>query len=290
MPFMERSANIAGPYLEHRQLIHKADHEPNQGGLVQTEKGDWYFLTHHGVSQWDGRELSLLPVTWDKDWPVWGTSGKDGIGSMVWTAKKPGTDLTAEPIQASDDFGGKTLAPQWEWYYQPNNDKWSLTERPGYLRLYSSKALEPRVVTKIPNIITQRTLRLQHSIASVKFDMAHMTDGQIAAFCLLGKSPVTIGVIQSGNTRRLYFNAAGKTTDGQEIEIANVWFRATWDANGLAHFLYSTDGVNYDNFGEPFTITNFDNNLGARLAIYTVDENAGTGFLDVDWFHYNVEN
>jgi hypothetical protein len=51
---MQRAKNIAGPYTERRQLNYaqRECHEPNQGGLVQVEKGDWYFFTHHGHGDW----------------------------------------------------------------------------------------------------------------------------------------------------------------------------------------------------------------------------------------------
>lgn len=63
---MERSKNIYGPYTEVKQLSHPQTefNEPNQGGIVQTQKGDWYFLTHHGTGDWSGRNMSLLPVNW----------------------------------------------------------------------------------------------------------------------------------------------------------------------------------------------------------------------------------
>lgn len=288
IPFMERSTNITGPYTEKQQLMHKADHEPNQGGLVQSEKGDWYFVTHHGQARWDGREASLLPVTWVKDWPIIGTVGKDGIGEMVWTGRKPANDPYAVPIQTSDDFSGKTLSPQWEWYFQSNAEKWSLAERPGYLRMYSNKPLQPGLVTKTPNVLTQRPLRQEQNIATVKFDIAHMTDGQIAAMSLFGKTTGTLGIVQSGSSRHFYFNAAGKTKQGQDIDVANVWLRAIWDANGLTKFFYSTDGVNYDPIGDPYNITNFNNNLAAKIGIYTANDTEDGGFIDVDWFHYGV--
>lgn len=288
VPFVERSANIAGPYTEHKQMLHKADHEPNQGGLVQTEKGDWYFVSHHGLARWNGREASLLPVTWVNDWPVCGTVGKDAVGEMLWSGRKPASDPYAVPIQTSDDLSSKTLSPQWEWYFQPNNDKWSLAERPGYLRMYSGKPLQPGSVTKIPNVLTQRLLRQEQNIATVKFDIAHMTDGQIAAMSLFGKTTGTLGIEQSGTSRRIYFNAGGKNIQGQEVDIANVWLRAIWDANGLAKFYYSTDGVNYDPIGTPYQITNYSNDVAARIGIYTANDIDDKGFIDVDWFHYGV--
>jgi beta-xylosidase len=59
---MERSGSIFGPYTERKQLSYgdREFNEPNQGGLVQTEKGDWYFFTHHGTGAWEGRCDSLV--------------------------------------------------------------------------------------------------------------------------------------------------------------------------------------------------------------------------------------
>jgi beta-xylosidase len=290
MPFVARANAITGPYLENHQLMHKAVGEPNQGAMVQNEKGEWYFLIQNGTPKWDGHEVSLLPVNWLNDWPTLGTTGKDGIGTIVWAGRKPANDANAVSIQTSDDFSGKTMSPQWGWFFQPNGDKWSLTERPGYLRLYSSKPLEPGVISKTPNILMQRTLRLEQSIATVKFDIAHMTDGQIAGLSLFGKTITTLGIVQSGSSRRIYFGADGKTKEGQEIDIANVWLRSIWDANGLAQFFYSTDGMNYDPFGDPFSITNSDNDSGPKIGFYTADDSGGTGFIDVDWFHYGTGN
>ncbi|WP_162847184.1 glycoside hydrolase family 43 protein [Mucilaginibacter gracilis] len=286
--FAERSANVTGPYTEHHQLMHKADHEPNQASMVQNEKGDWYLIAQHSQARWDGRELSLLPVTWVNDWPVAGTLAGDGIGEMAWTARKPATDPNATPIQTSDDFSSKTLSPQWEWCFQPNAEKWSVTERAGYLRLYASKVPQPEVIEKIPNVITQRPWRLEQSIATVKFDIAHMTDGQIAAMCLFGKTTGIFGVKQNDNLRHIYFSAGGITKQGLQIEIANVWLRAIWDANGLAKFYYSTDGVNYDAFGDAYSITNVDNDGAAKIGIYTASDNESGGFIDIDWFHYGL--
>jgi beta-xylosidase len=289
VPFIARALKIEGPYTERHQLMHKADHEPNQGGFIQTDKNGWYFVTHHGQARWDGREASLLPVTWVNDWPVIGTVGKDGIGEMVWTGKKPaGYDPNAAPIQTSDDFSGTELMPQWEWYFKANDDKWSLKERPGYLRLYSGKPLQSGVVTKTPNVLTQRPLRQEQNSATVKFDIAHMTDGQIVALSIFGKTTGTAGIVQAGIARHFYFSAAGKTIQGEVIDVNNVWLRAIWDANGMVKFYNSTDGVNYDPLGEPYAITNFGNILGAKIGIYTANDNIDNGFIDVDWFHYGV--
>lgn len=93
---MQRYKSIFGPYAEVKQLAYpgRDANEPNQGGLVQTEKGEWYFFTHHGTGAWEGRCASLLPVTWIDGWPIIGEIGPDGLGRMVWSGKKPDSAIS----------------------------------------------------------------------------------------------------------------------------------------------------------------------------------------------------
>ena len=88
---MERAKSLDGPW-EIRQLSHgnaHVDREPNQGGLIDLPDGRWYFFTHQGYGEWEGRAACLLPVTWIDGWPIIGKVGPDGIGNMVWHARKP---------------------------------------------------------------------------------------------------------------------------------------------------------------------------------------------------------
>lgn len=67
VPVMRRSKSIYGPY-EELLLMHSqgklVDKEPNQGAIVDTEDGKWFFVTHHGTGDFDGRVLSVVPVCW----------------------------------------------------------------------------------------------------------------------------------------------------------------------------------------------------------------------------------
>ncbi len=126
---------------------------------MQTEKGEWYFYTHHGTGAWEGRANSLLPVTWIDGWPIIGRVGADSIGSMAWSGKKPVQGTPIATPQTDDDFNETSLPPQWEWNYQPRAEKWSLKERPGWLRLHAFKPLQPDNLLKAGNTLTQRCLR-----------------------------------------------------------------------------------------------------------------------------------
>ena len=135
-------------------------------------KGDWYFLTHHGHGDWEGRPASLLPVHWVEGWPIIGKVGDDGIGTMVWGGEKPVQGMPVVVPQSSDDFNGPKLGLQWEWNYQPRKDKWSLTEHPGFLRLHAWKPLRPDQLKTAGNTLTQRSMRTPNNVATLAMDIS----------------------------------------------------------------------------------------------------------------------
>ncbi len=184
---MERAKSLYGPW-EIRQLNHvnaATDKEPNQGGLMQLPNGDCWFFTHYGTGDWEGRAASLLPVTWVDGWPIVGSVGADGIGNMIWSAKKPivakGTPLR---MQTDDEFISTRLLSQWEWNCRPRSNKWSLIDRRGFLRLHAFRPIDPqnqkKILLRAGNTITQRSMRTKSNIATVKIDLSGMADGQHA--------------------------------------------------------------------------------------------------------------
>ena len=286
---MERATNIFGPYEETKQLNHadRKAKEPNQGGLVQTEKGGWYWFTHHGSGSWEGRCASLLPVTWIDGWPIIGQVGADGIGSMVWSGKMPvaGTPMFVSPTD--DEFNETSLPPQWEWNYQPRADKWSLTERPGWLRLRAFKPLSPDNLLKAGNTLTQRSLRTSTNEVIIKLDLAGMADGQKAGLCHFSSPHYsTLGVSQTGATRTLEFSTGGKVTAGPMLTGGSLWLKSTWGLDGQSHYAYSLDGKTYTGFGNAYQLQ-WGSYRGDRIGIYSYNNQADAGYIDVDSFHYD---
>jgi beta-xylosidase len=286
---MERSTNIFGPYTEVKQLNHadRAAKEPNQGGLVQAENGGWFWFTHHGSGDWAGRCASLLPVTWIDGWPIIGQAGADGIGSMVWSGKKPVEGTTIVTPQTDDEFNETNLPPQWEWNYQPRADQWSLTERPGWLRLRAFKPLSPDDLLKAGNTLTQRSLRTSTNEVIIKLDLAGMADGQKAGLCHFSSPHYSaLGVNQTGATRTLEFSIEGKVTAGPVLTGGNVWLKSTWGLDGQSHYAYSLDGKTYAGFGDSYQLR-WASYRGDRIGIYSYNNQADAGCVDVDSFHYD---
>ncbi len=284
---MQRASNINGPYSDPRQLNHaeKQFKEPNQGGLVQTEKGDWYWFTHHGTGDWAGRIASLLPVTWVDGWPILGTVGPDGIGTMAWSGRKPVDGTPIATPQTNDEFVSTTLAPQWEWNYQPRAEKWSLTERPGWLRLHAFAPLQKDALLKAGNTLTQRCLQTTANEVVVKFDLSGMADGQKAGLCHYARTYSFLGAAQDGATRHIEFNDNGHITRGPEVTGKLLWVKSTWGADGKSQYAYSEDGETFTPCGDNYQLT-WGNYRGDRLGIFSFNNKGESGYVDVDFFHH----
>lgn len=288
---MQRAKNITGPYTETRQLSHAQmeAHEPNQGGLVQTEQGNWYFFTHHGAGDWEGRCASLLPVTWVNGWPIIGKVGKDGIGSMVWSGRMPVANTPIVVPQTDDNFNGPKLGVQWEWNYQPRADKWSLTERPGFLRLHAFKPLQRDNLKKAGDTLTQRSFRTSTNIVTLALDLSGMTNGQIAGLCHYSKDYSTIAAHCQDGIITLESARNQTITNGPVLRTHKLWLRSTWGLDGESHYAYSTNGTDFIAFGEPYQL-GWGDYRGDRIGIFTYNNDADTGYVDCDSFTYDYDS
>ncbi|WP_217902296.1 family 43 glycosylhydrolase [Siphonobacter sp. BAB-5385] len=285
----KRSRNINGPYTEEKQLALTSQEamEPNQGGIVLGKDGKWYFLTHHGSGDWSGRIVSLLPVTWIKDWPIIGKVIGDSIGTMAWEGKMPSATSGGYTLARSDEFSTSVLGPQWEWNYQPREEKYSLRERKGWLRLKAYKPLKNNELLTAGNTLTQRCFRTSSNEVIVKMDVSRMAPGQRSGLCHLSEKYATIGVTQEGTNRRIEYQKNGKTLKGETITGSLIWLRSVWGLDGQSTFSYSLDGKQYTPFGESHTLV-WSYYRGDRIGIYSFNNEGEEGSVDIDYLHHTI--
>jgi beta-xylosidase len=288
VPMMERARSLNGSWVT-QQLMHvhgALDNEPNQGGFVETPAGKWYFLTHQGRGDWEGRAAVLLPVHWRNGWPIPGRVGRDGIGNMVWAAAKPVIGYPRLTPALSDDFSAPTLQPAWEWQYQPRARGWSLTARPGFLRLYAFASVRAPDLRSTPDILTQRSIRTSHSRFTVQLDLKGMADGEQAGLIHFAATYAALTVTQAGTSRRIGMDRNGVYMPGPVVRGDTIWLRSDWDFNGTAHFSYSSGGHTYKAFGDAYALT-WGDYRGDRIGIVTENRH-DRGYVDVDRVMYEV--
>lgn len=231
--------------------------------------------------------MCLLPITWTDGWPVIGAPGEDGIGNMVWTARKPIAGAPVTAPQTNDDFDAQALAPQWAWNHHPRGEKWSLVERPGFLRLHAFKTLDRSDnLKKAGNTISQRVMRTASSVATVKLDLTALADGQRAGLCHFARTYSMFGVTQSGKDRTLTYDDNGKVTSGPAITGDAIWLRSSWGHDGRSRYAYSLDGETFTDFGGVYQLT-WGSYRGDRIGVYSYNNAGDHGHVDVDWFHHD---
>jgi beta-xylosidase len=138
-----------------------------QGALLQLPNGSWWYLhqlVQNCSNPFQGRPQFLEPVTWKDGWPIIGKDvDGDGIGEPVWQERKPIAGYPITAPQTDDEFASDKLGPQWEWNHNPRHERWSLTERPGWLRLKGTSGV--RVIRSASaSWALEKALLLQSSI------------------------------------------------------------------------------------------------------------------------------
>jgi beta-xylosidase len=293
---MRRAASLRGPWSEKRQLMHSESGtmEPNQGAILQGPDGNWYFLTHHGSGDWAGRAASLLPVHWVDGWPVIGRPGHDGIGTMVWEANMPAPASRRQFPQGSDNFDGRTLAPVWEWNYQPRVDKWSLSERPGFLRLHGFPGLDGGNLLKVGNVLTQRVVRSSGQSFVARLELTGMAEGQHAGLSQFTAQPragnpaestASAGIVMTGGIRYVEISRDGSYTRLQPWTHDAIWLRSSWGLDGKSSFAISADGKQFETVLAGFPLT-WGAYRGSRAGLFTFNPAGDNGYVDIDKVTY----
>ncbi|MGF7153679.1 beta-xylosidase [Novosphingobium gossypii] len=279
-----RSRSIEGPY-EARTVLAQGSTAlagPHQGGWVETPSGEGWFIHFNSTGAF-GRITYLEPVRWQDDWPVIGELRPgSAIGQPVMEHAMPNTGAYRGDVrlQASDEFAGSVLGPQWEWNHNPDDRLWSLRARRGFLRLTASHA--DHLVTA-RNTVTQ-ILQGPSSRITARIDIGAMANGQRAGLTLFGVKPSWIGIVRSDGVSRLTIASAGAETPGPAISASTVQLRAEVTVDQRVRYSYSLDGRTFQQMGDAVPLARFSWWKGSRPGVFTFNRNKAEGVIDVDWF------
>jgi len=283
--------SIYGPY-EKKIVFERGNgviRSCSQGALMRAPEGSWWY-THQLIQNipapFQGRPQMLEPVEWVDGWPLIGKDiDEDGIGEPVLHYRKPISGFPVAAPSTSDEFNESQLGHNWEWNHNPRDSHWSLTERPGWLRLRASIPVKDGGFWNACNTITQRIMGTTTGEAVAKLDISGMKEGQHAGFVRFGGVYHLIGVhVEKDRTRRIFFDANGTVHNGPVVRSEYLWIR-TANKGNQATFAYSKYGKHFDRLGPPFIIE-FGKWTGDRLGFFCWNEQKETGHIDVDFFHY----
>lgn len=148
-----------------------------QGAIVDTPDGRWYAVLFQDSGA-VGRIPVLIPLTWEKDRPVF---GNDGLipGEFTLVSTRPGHRYS--PLVDSDDFRGP-LKDCWQFNHEPDRALLSHDSGQGIWKVTTGTICEN--LTQAVNTITQRML-YPGCAGEVTVDGSELKEGDYAGICAL---------------------------------------------------------------------------------------------------------
>lgn len=279
-----RSDKIDEGY-EHKVILSDdigfTNHGVAQGGIWKAHNGKWYsmqFQDHEGV----GRIPCLVPCVWVDGWPMLGNeNGKAPTEFIIPKVKEEGENY----FITSDDFLSDKLALPWQWNHNPDDTKWSLTERKGYMRLKTGKIVKNLFDAR--NTLTQRT-EGPRCTGTVKMDISNMVAGDRAGLFAFCSQPGGLTVARDYNGYILQMTDRGALKGQKTFDSKEIWLRMDCDfTTDTARFFYSLDGSNFERLGSDFhMIFSMDHFTGNKFAIFNYATLYEGGWVDVDSFEF----
>ena len=290
---------LNGPYEVKdimRSYMNFGENGIHQGGIVDVPQED-------GTSQWWsvifqdrnklGRVPTLQPVYWEQDedglwWPMMGVEGQNGDQAVV-TMEKPNTGVDMEPTPPadSDEFDSTELGLHWQWNHVSDPTKWSLTENPGYMRLYTASVTEN--LSTAQNTLRQRVVGPESS-ATIKLELSGMQDGDVAGLSVIQQDYNYIAVTTDGTDKRVFINDSGEEQISAALPdgTTEIWFRASMPRfEYRVEYFYSLDGQNFTQLGGKYDM-HYGNYVGMGFGAFNFATKELGGYVDMDYFRMDM--
>ena len=132
-----------------------------------------------------------MPCRWINGWPMLG----DENGKVPDTVRPFVSGEPEAAIVKADDFSEPKLGLHWQWNHNPVDAAWSLTERPGFLRLKTNRIVNTLYLA--PNTLTQR-MEGPTCSGSIVMDVSKMKDGDCAGLAAFNSDTGALVIKKKG--------------------------------------------------------------------------------------------
>lgn len=292
---ISRAKALTGPW-ETINAIDTATSGGHQGAIVDLADGRWWGFVMQDKPA-IGRITNFSPIFWQDDWPVWGTP--EAPGRVPAMARKPVQGQPPQQPATSDEFDAPQLGLQWAWNHNPDDSRWSLTERPGFLRL---KATRSSGFWTARNTLTQKG-QGPYSRVEARLDLAGLQPGDRCGLGTLGKVNAGIAAVRGDDgalaleRHTLVDNGdrqAATVLPGPRAELAgsDVVLRLEMDFEHARGTLSWQSPAGWQALGDEFELI-YDWRTGTfqgpQAALFCFNTTAGgkAGQVDVDWFRFS---
>ena len=283
-----RSRNIFGPY-EDRIVLEQGGtpvNGPHQGALVDTTGGDWWFIHFQDAGVY-GRILHLQPVRWEEGWPLMGQcDGANDVGRPVLNHAKPAVAAPCSPRQpvTSDEFSAAQFGLQWQWNANHREDWYSLSARPGWLRLFPRPVPDDNL-GNAPHLLLQKFPAAEFA-AETHLELGPDGDDMEAGLTVMGREYAALALRRVEGTCQLVLRTNGRDTILEKRTGSSVQLRVAVSAGGRCEFSYSSNGNPFTAVPDSFQAV-AGVWIGARVGIYSARVSpTGRGHADFDYLRF----
>lgn len=308
---LARSRSITGPYetdpmlhtLTTRHLEGYGLQKAGHGSLIQAANGRWYIAHLCGRPLGEhkrcilGRETSLQEVIWVDGW----LRAADGTNRPALTVEIPDVDGIQNSNDMHEDFDGETWSIHLQSLRAPLGERASLTQRPGWLRLYgaecpSSKFYQSLLARRQQSFTCEANTKLEFDPRHYQHlaGLTYYYNTQCYYYAYVTRDELLGRVV----SLMACDYKVGSMPIGAGVQIPEsgaVWLKLNV-AYEKAWFSYSLDGTHYDRLGPVLDATILSDDYfqekghcmftGAFIGIACQDL-AGDGcHADFDFFDY----
>ena len=317
------SKNLFGPYESNpRNPILTSRHLSNTNWVHSTGHADmvkladdrWYMVALgkrndlNGSSNM-GRETHLMPIIWEPATMRW-----EEVRPTVWepvdylfpvVAPSSGKVERNNPLPFDgkyqlmvekyyDGFDDEYLDLKWNFRRVPLSGTYSLTDRPGYLRMFSnSNTLNDRAQCSLIGL--RQTESDFEYVVNMEFNPTYPTSE--SGICIFQKDDYYISCTIKKNKKKVYLNVLLKQPKRGPVEMKtirlksykkNIIFKITSKKDNYTYFYSIDNGETFEKYLE----TSADKILckgytGAYLGVYiTSNGNDTDDYADFDWVNY----
>ncbi|MGN8646692.1 glycoside hydrolase family 43 protein [Gracilibacillus sp. HCP3S3_G5_1] len=306
-----RSRSIDGPYevdptnpiltsdKSKEDQLQKAGH----GCFVETQNGEWYMAHLCGRPVVEdkcilGRETAIQKCYWtDDNW----IRVVDGPNPSLVVEAPNLPEFKAEKLPNNDDFNHTNLLKYWNALRRPFDDDWfSLTDRPGYLRLYGEESMS----SLHRQTMLMRRLEHFHVEVETKLDFSPENFQQMAGLMIYYDTHdhVYLRVTdheEHGKCLGIIETKYNKYDELLEQEVSlpentEIYLKAVINRH-LLQFFYAIEAEKWQAIGEQVDIGHLSDDdaeyirfTGTFVGMAAQDLSGQRKNADFDYFHYKI--
>jgi alpha-N-arabinofuranosidase len=266
--------------------------------LIETQNREWWLVAlamrpYGGYFYNLGRETFLAPVRWEEGWPI----VSPGVGRIEFQHSIPNLPEYRWPTQpACDNFEAERLDGCWNFLRTPREDFYSLTERPGHLRL----RLRPQMLSEQvhPSFVGRRQQHINFAARAV-MDFSPQTANECAGIVLLQNNNFHFRFVITqaegkGSVVRLTRREQGEETILAEQpveETGRIYLKVETSGQDYSFYIASTpedwQAVAQAVDGRILSTPVAGGFVGAYIGMYASSNGQpGQNVADFDWFEY----